>query len=193
MKTNTNNYTIKYISKIVIFMLLFTSALNFTACQSKGLEGGFDTDSLELPKYMCAYRSDKREFDIDDVTLTFYYGGNDGIEFPSFELYFENENEDRYLIKEITNHYPKDYDIEDKHTRILFLYHTTLTIKHSESITIPKELFVNDSGYIFFTVTSKHYDSYYPHPFVRHIIARTVIYYKVIGDKVVLSDRKFDK
>ena len=65
------------------------------------LENGFkpSNDADETPIFYCAYRSDKTEFNINDVTLDFYYGGyyyqgaeyelENAHDFPSFELLFD--------------------------------------------------------------------------------------------------------
>ena len=184
------NFKTKLISRIMLLLLLLASALSFAGCGNKGLEGGFNRKGL-LPSFLSAYRSDKREFDIDDVTLTFYYGGSNGIEYPSFKLYFENENGDIHLIKEVNNHDPENYIVKLEHKKILFVYKTTKIFNHSESITIPKELFVNNVGYImfYFKNTTENLDNE-SEPLY---LGTVVIYYKVEGDTIFLSEKSFNR
>ena len=80
------------------------------AREENRLEDGFKpSNSAEAPSLYCAYRSDKTEFPIDDVTLDFYYGGYyyQGVEYelenthdiPSFELYFQDDYGGKFFIR----------------------------------------------------------------------------------------------
>ena len=177
------NFKTKLIARALLLILLLASAVNFTACRNKGLEAGFDQRG-HVPEFLCAYKSDKREFDIDDVILTFYYGGNKGIHLPSFELYFENEEGNEYLIKEIKNHNPEQYMVSIEYKRILFIYDGTITFTYGEILKIPKELFVNDKGYIRFCMKSNDVEDFW---------SSQIVYYKVKGNTVLLSEKPFDK
>ena len=180
----------KLIARVMLLVLLLTSVLILTACiEKEGLEAGFKW--REHPDasmdYFCAYRSDKREFNIDDVTLTFYYGGLRGLDCYAFRLYFENKNGDVYLIKQVTNHNPDDYKVHcEGYTR----WDSYRVFDFCENITIPKELFVNDSGYIFFCLDVIHVswqeDTWYN-------ANREIIYYNVVGNTVELSEKLFEQ
>ena len=113
MKVTTNRQK-KGVFRLVL--LLMMTALLVTGCEqnpslpteeqgeppSAGLEVGFDASSQgeESLPISCAYRSDKTEFDIDDVTLDFYYGRpiysspeylwENVMNVPSFDVCFSN-------------------------------------------------------------------------------------------------------
>ena len=172
-------------ARVMLIILLLTSALSLGACGNKGLEAGFvwrnHPDSTS--DYFCAYKSDKREFDINDVTLTFYYGGHYGIEYPSFELYFENENNDIYLIKKVDDHNPEDYLIDTDYKKLFAK--DKRVFNHSEIITIPKELFINDNGYILFVLAYEYEQNMKPDR-----LATIGILYEKRGDKIFLSEER---
>ncbi|MBQ9760358.1 MAG: hypothetical protein IJW16_03295, partial [Clostridia bacterium] len=80
--------------------------------EATGIMDGFTVgDGDESLCITCAYKSDKTVFDIDDVTLTFYYGGDfydsleleleKGYNIPWFELYFKDENGKKYFIRRV--------------------------------------------------------------------------------------------
>ena len=187
-KTMKNtNFKTKLIARIMLLVLLLASAVNFTACGKKGLEAGFE--HREHPHaywdHFCACKSNKREFDISDVALTFYYGGTKGMDLPSFGIYFENEEETVYLIKEIKNHNPEQYIVNHEYKEFLFFDKIIRTFTHSETITIPKELFVNNTGHILFYMKVNELGDLY--------LGTVAIYYKVEGNTVFLSEKSFDK
>ena len=212
MKKNLHNNKTKLIARAMLLVLLLTSAVNFTACGNKGLESGFDRKG-QLPQFLCAYKSNKREFDINDVTLTFYYGGHywnysqngtkldcsEGLECLSFELRFENDKGDVHLIKKVEENFISDkYNItyESKiYNFLLFAYvDTILTYSHKEEIEIPKELFVEESGCIVFGIYSDEYVYIYDREHIEETmdcdfyqIAAISIFYKKVGDKIILS------
>lgn len=163
------------------------------------LESGFNPsdDACEIPLFHCAYRSNKTEFDIDDVTLDFYYGGdysNLGIEydlqqhnFPVFEIYFKNETHDRCFVKRV------EENLVSEKYRCKFIYDDNrnaieIIFNHSESITIPREIFTENEGVIYFTIYSQNVN--YTNSSVEFITGKA-IFYKVIEGKVVLSSQEF--
>ena len=187
-KTMKNtNFKTKLIARILLLVLLLASAVNFTACGNKELEDGFKWRQHPdgTSDYFCAYKSDKRVLDINDVTLTFYYGGTKGMDLPSFGIYFENEEETVYLIKEIKNHNPERYIVNHEYKQFLFFDKIIRTFTHSETITIPKELFVNNTGHILFYMKANDLGDLY--------LGTVAIYYKVEGNTVFLSEKSFDK
>ena len=162
------------------------------------LESGFKkSDDCETPLFHCAYRSDKTEFDIDDVTLDFYYGGwftNLGIEydlqlynFPTFEIYFTNDAHDRCFVKRV------EENLVSEKYRCKFIDDddwnaTEIIFNHSESITIPREIFTENEGVIYFAIYSKNANHTVPEV---EWIAGKAIFYKIIGEKVILSNLPF--
>ena len=162
------------------------------------LESGFKkSDDCETPLFHCAYRSDKTEFDIDDVTLDFYYGGwftNLGIEydlqlynFPMFDIYFTNDAHDRCFVKRV------EENLVSEKYRCKFIDDddwnaTEIIFNHSESITIPREIFTENEGVIYFAIYSKNANHTVPEV---EWIAGKAIFYKIIGEKVILSNLPF--
>ena len=70
------NTKTKIISALLCMAVLFGSLL-LTSCSGIRIESGFiASNGEEINCFQAAYRSDKTIFDIEDVTLTFYYGGN---------------------------------------------------------------------------------------------------------------------
>ncbi len=63
----------------IVLVLLFSLA----GCQKKpGFEIGFGYNWNGGEGYAVAARSDKTEFDVDDVTIEFYFGWREGIGMP---------------------------------------------------------------------------------------------------------------
>ena len=157
------------------------------------IESGFTlpSDGCEIRRFQCAYRSMKTEYDIDNVTLDFYYGCwqfpdieyvLDLYDIPLFELYFKEAGGEKYLIKRVEENFiSKKYycDIlEDGE------YNINIIFNYSESITIPKEIFTKDSGLLYFQIYGKSIGKY---TLENDYIAGSGFYYKVIGEKVLIS------
>ena len=197
----------KLISKIGIFVIVL-SMLSTTGCQfivskfksneSNGLEYGYTMPNRgEGTIVDCAYKSDKKEFDINDVTLIFSYGTNyspeiditlkDYFSFPTFELWFCNEDNDTVLIKKVEENL-----ISEKY-RCYYTYTTEYEyvhreFNHSENITIPYNLFTNEKGYVIFGVCAANIIEKNPEV---ETLGLCVIYYKKSGDTVTLSTTEF--
>ena len=162
--TNLKLNKTKLVARLMLVILLLTSALTLASCgnQSKGLEVGFDVnrDHMALA-FKCAYRSDKTEFNINDVTLTFYYGGffeysidierRDRFSYPTFELsFYDEESDKRILIRKVEENLVSDkYRAYVTNTNF---FTRVISYNHSEEITIPKELFNKDFGIIYFCI-----------------------------------------
>lgn len=159
---------------------------------STGFENGFTFDySDESNPISCAYKSDKNVFDIDDVSLDFYFGAiytnPDGIilnlnSYPAFELYFSTYDE-KILIKRveeelISDKYKRVYEISEDFRTITYDY------VYSERFTIPKEIFTSDNGILWFTINAAE-DSTDPADF--RSIAGIWLYYKKIDNTILLS------
>ncbi|MBO5715462.1 MAG: hypothetical protein J6S23_03600 [Clostridia bacterium] len=203
----TKSNKTKLIARLILVVILLTSTLTLASCGNKGLENGFNPKG-RLNTFMCAYKSDKTEFDIDDVTLTFYYGGHywdyisgqkvdysENLECECFELYFENENGDIYLIKKVEENFISDKYLitpDYKNYDLLFFYYSDMTpiFSHSEEIKIPRELFTDESGTIVFKICSKELVYVSNRDYVdddSYVITGISIHYKKSGDKIILS------
>ena len=155
-----------FIKKVVGVLILLSLLISVTSCvtdESKlddTLKGGFDLDGgCESPAFKAAFECDKRVFDIDDVTLTFYYGhgfGNDedrlkherkcGIDYPKFDLLFKNED-NSYLIRHVDENF-----ISAKYGCNKFSDGSWVLV-YSEIITIPKDLFTKEKGCVSFRIS----------------------------------------
>ena len=151
----------RIVGGIIILSLLFA----FTSCGfdehalDDTLSGGFDSvGGCESPAFKAAFECDKRVFNIDDVTLTFYYGhgfGNDedylehyrkgGLDYPKFDLFFMNED-DSYLIRHVDENF-----ISAKYGCNKFSDGSWVLV-YSEIITIPKDLFTKEKGCVNFSI-----------------------------------------
>ena len=164
------------------------------AREENGLEDGFKpSNCAEAPSLYCAYKSDKTEFPIDDVTLDFYYGGYyyQGVEYelenthdiPSFELYFQDDYGGKFFIKRVEENF-----VSEKYSCDIVYdenwYVTEVKFNHSETITIPQEIFTEESGIIYFSVFGTNQRE--PEP-QNKVITGIGFYYKVVGEKVQLS------
>lgn len=194
----------RFIARIMLLVMLLATIFT-NSCQwfnkedvldeSNGLRAGFPNTKYIGNKdgyFMhCAYETDTNEFYINDVTLTFYYGGYyaSGIEMelelavniPVFELYFINE-ETEYLIKRVEEQF-----ISEKYYMELILdenYQAVdLIFNYSENITIPKELFINETGCIYFSIVGENLNN---HGKIIQI-GWIAIFYKKVDDKIILS------
>ena len=178
----------------VLLLVLISSTLSFVGCGDKKIEGGFGK-SDEKSVFSCAYKSDKNTFDINDVTLTFYYGhhlsaGNMAYySYPNFELYFCNDDNLEVLVKRIEDEFVSEKYHAYYGKGVNFLK-SNIQYNHFETLTIPKELFTKDDGIIYFCIygTNMNDDNQ-----ELDIITSRGIYYKKDGNKIVLSDEEFSE
>ena len=189
---------IKLVARLMVVILLLTSTLILASCGNKGLEAGFyytsiGNDDAPYPMFRCAYKSDKTEFDINDVTLTFYYGGlyslylqeeRSSISYPGYELYFSNDWTElkKMLIKQV-----EDELISEKYrfTTKKFFCYNFCEFNYFVELTIPKELFGNEEGVIWFSIYSRNINN------EDEIFETIDVYYKKDGDKIILSTKGF--
>ena len=161
-----------------------------------GLQGGLYSFEFydELPHIWSAYKSDKRTFDINNVTLDFYYGVNfpgseeherqTGCDIPSFDLYFEHENREKIFIKHVEENL-----VSDKY-RAGHTVDSKPPYNHSEKLTIPKEMFKEEYGFFRFVIYGtdiKEREATYKS------LTSAAIYYRCKGDKVTLSSVPFER
>ena len=186
----------KIVARVMLVILLISSAINLAGCGNKGLEAGESKYGDFIPMFMCGYKSDNNEFDIDNVTLDFYYGCTAyKYSVPRFELYFSDEKENMYLIKKVDEELTSEkYNIETKYVPFLMRsFINNLTYNYCEKITIPKELFDKKEGYLFFMISTE--SLYYGetsdclfcnNQYKTHILAEQILYYKVDGNIVTI-------
>ena len=145
------------------------------------------------PFYYGTYISDKTTFGIDNVTLTFVWGDHYpcGVEYelrrrsyPQYDIYFENAFGDTIHIKHVeeellSEKYSCEVTYKNGKTKIKF--------NHSEELTIPAEAFLGESGLVYFevrTISSANQ--------VEYTFCLIKIYYKVVGDQVILEEPQID-
>ncbi len=176
------------ILKPVILLVLL--ALCLTGCGEEGLEYGFDVRGLNDSRY-AAYKSEKNTFDINDVTLDFYYGSltyssfetvKKTISYPNFDIYFNPEGGEKVLIKQVNEEFfSEKYRVTVDDARAKY--------NHKEAFTIPKELFTGETGVIYF---QGYGDNIRTEEEDYEVIFSINICYKVDGDKVILSGTGFE-
>ena len=79
-----------------LLLVLMIISIVCTGCSNTGVESGFEffsfsDESCESNQFHCGYKTERTEFDIDDVTIDLYYGG----EFYDYE--FEPEYQEHGL------------------------------------------------------------------------------------------------
>ena len=186
---------------VCLFMGILYACNNTPSKQNNSIEYGLRFEpplSEELSSDHCAYRADTNEFCIDNVSLTFYYGWaydvncTDGRDIPEAELYFYNAKQPGaiYSIKKIN-----DY-ISDKY-KCYLVYNddfcvTEIQFEHSETITIPQEVFIEEEGMIYFAIDGEDINNRdnRREEEEKHITS-SCIYYHKNGDKVIISCQKF--
>ena len=168
MKTQKGFGFIRRLLLISTALCLCLSGCGWNIEQEKdqGLESGFyfPYGLNQIGLWHAACRSEKNVFDINDVTLTFYYGDDFGYQedletyrehsftYLYYELYFANEALTEILIR----HVDEDF-VSEKH-RCKYRWNesgevTEIIFNHSEELTIPKELFTKEKGIVYFYVT----------------------------------------
>lgn len=167
MKTQKGFGFIRRLLLISTALCLCLSGCGWNIEQEKdqGLESGFyfPYGLNQIGVWHAACRSEKSVFDINDVTLTFYYGDDfvyadletyrrRNFTYQYYELYFANEALTKILIR----HVDEDF-VSEKH-RCKYRCNdygevTEIIFNHSEELTIPKELFTKEEGIVYFYVT----------------------------------------
>lgn len=162
--------------------------------QPTKLEWGFESNGGAEPSESCAYMSETNTFDIDNVTLTFYFGAdfssdiNQELEFvrniPEFDVYFADADRNPiYTIRHSTENFVSE------EYRVTWIFDENYNVKekiynHSESITIPKELFTEEQGVIRFYVSGININEIQP---TYKTIVSAYINYDIKDGKVILS------
>ena len=196
MKNKIKRNTVKQILAKVMLIIMISSVLTLVSCKSDGLEAGFKMSidgCAEVNLFSLAYKSDISQFDINNVTLTFYYGVacEDDIEYvretifnyPNFELYFYNDEQTHILARRVEeNLVSEKYRWTGRSSRRIF--------NHSEELTIPKELFTKETGVISLGLFGADTRMNEEEPRELNSID---IYYKKDGDKIILSSEEFSE
>ncbi|MGI6228772.1 MAG: hypothetical protein ACOYIN_03935 [Christensenellales bacterium] len=181
-----------------------------------GLEYGFTTGGCDPhPGYYCGYKSNKREFDIKTVTMEFSYGTTRSSNY--LQVYPERKNIliHVYLVNYLRSNseYAGNYDFENN-PYLFFIkeidgffdgqYKAKLVPRganpiniediqytHSEIITIPGEAFIGEIGRLDFVI--KEYIIFHEDKEPEYgYFGAAILYYKVFGDSVVLSETPFE-
>ena len=194
---NTNTNTIKQILAKVMLIIMISSVLTLVSCKGDGLEAGFKMSirgSGEVNLFSLAYKSDTDQFDINNVTLTFYYGVacEDDIEYvrktrfnyPNFELYFYNDEQTHILARRV------EENLVSEKYRCWIGRGSRMVFNHSEELTIPKELFTKETGVICLGLYGADARTNEEEPKLLNLIE---IYYKKDGDKITLSSEEFSE
>lgn len=169
----------------VIILLI----ISLTSCASSyAIDKGHGSPGGLLPEFFIGIRSKTDVFDIDNVTLEFSWGKEDGIEegdctfidkgekgeLPEecpvvcVAVYFYNYKYGNSLgslhhyddYKEIDDvYFVKDFTVEEfnEKCKVNLNYWGRIKYDHTESLTIPKEVFETTTGEISFVVTKVEY------------------------------------
>ena len=202
-----------FIRRLLLILISLSLITPLTGCQQIldvpsqnappeeiGLRGGFTkSGSIQYPHY-CAFQSDKREFDIDDVTITFYYGVDlsyhslyeyreEMASYLSFDLSFESFTIGCTPIYYTARHIDENFISEKYLCNVRYTPDgktiSDIEFEHSEEIKLPCELFANETGCIWLRLIgdnilrSEEEES--------RIICSTSFWYKRSGNKITLS------
>lgn len=174
-------------------------AFSFFACtdtqNNVKLEYGFEVNSNEpMSSDFCGFKSDSNQFDIDNVSLDFYFGSSycgdsyedKFISIPEFDIYFTDINDNLlYLVRHVDENYVSskykvDFEVkENKKLKVIYNYY--------ESIKIPKELLDGKDDRLGFRLGGIDVSSENP---TYRIFNGAWIYYKLDGETVTLSSTK---
>lgn len=166
------------------------------------LESGFIPSRYMEDSFFAGFRTTVNIFDIDNVIVDFYYGvyfiydeeteRKVSHNIPSFDLYFTERDEKQNNPKEILIKHVDENLVSEKYKCFYVRDEITQTSKmqynHYETHTIPSEMFTKDEGMIYFVVRGEDINECTPY---YRSLTSINIYYRVIGDKVVLSQIPF--
>lgn len=196
----------KFCKAMVVIVIAFVITTSFLACKpaqtdenaASKLEYGFEFSNIPEPMDFCAFKSDSNQFDINNVSLDFYFGSSyigeynkdkyDWISIPEFDIYFTDILDNMlHLVRHvdenyITDKYKVNIDVTPKTHKYIVNYN------HKENITIPSKLFTEKEGRLGFRLGGINVLSNNPH---YYIFNGTWIYYKVNGTTVTLSGQEF--
>ena len=150
---------------LIISIIVITLVLLLIGCDSgKSLSSSFSYNcgDEEMPGFWLDYKSDTREFDIDNVALDVYFGWHHPESFSTdyeplnFKLVVNKDGDDNdILIREVIGFNSKEYYCG-------FGNSDKIEYSHSETVVIPKDLFDSDYGKIWIALEGYVSDNYYP-------------------------------
>ena len=98
--------------------------------------------------------------------------------YTDYKLYFQHEGQEKVLIKKVNE------SLFDKKYSCYKSTDGRYQFEHSEKITIPENVFVNDNGKISITVlTEKYFDGKVDSMYAQ----RVDVYYQKINGRIILS------
>ena len=182
-----------FIGAIILLVLALTVVL---IIKNRGIQDGFKfnirygSDLEASPPVACAYKTQERVFNIDNVTFEFYYGRlsqynyKDNDDYICAETYCKNPKGEKIQLKYITETVSSEkYSINTRKIHKLFYYTLKYDFNYYETIKIPREVFIGDSGYFCVTFDVQEENG--------NELNSQTIYYRVNGDKVELSTKEF--
>ena len=180
-----------FIGALILLVLVLTMVLIIT---NRGIQDGFKFNRMyrstiiDQPPVACAYKTQKRVFDIDNVTLELYYGMlskyNYNNDYVCAEIYCKNPKGEKIQLQSITETvYSDEYSINTRKFHKVFYYTVKYDFNHHDSVRIPREIFVGDSGYFGVVFGVQEGEKNYSNS--------QTIYYRVKGEKVELSTKEF--
>ena len=152
----------------------------------------------EAEPFFCAYRSDKRVFDINDVTIDFYYGCEYqtvdvmlmDYSFSDFKIVIvnrDNEKNNGYIYERQVGENLVSEKYKCTSTTNITTHVTEYEFNFSETIKLPRELFDKDSGYISIRIVGSNQAR--PDE-GEGVITGTGFYYVLVDGKVILSNNE---
>ena len=156
--------TAKILGRVILAILILS--LTLTGCgqeNDNGFEFGYHShygiiNNGSAFAYI-AYKSDVSVFDIDDVTFEFAYGctkyDRDYFGVSKGRIFFNNETTEVFVGYTEEDLSSDKYNVsrvysEDEDDKLTYYEFT-----HSEKLTVPSELFTNDSGIIYVLIKAK--------------------------------------
>lgn len=211
------------VTAIILALILLFSIILFQGCLFSCLAGNSSSTEEEtrlligfrvekfMNNFLTGIYADTKVFDIDDVTLTFCYGGKaperdlvnwhiamyvspEDHDIDSLSLWAEDYKNISgfYMLAEKTpydfNHGPFDMTLH---------YTNDLYFHYKEEWTVPKEYFSNPRGYFIFWVMPMTPQYTEDGTVVYRLVPQTDtgmrrVYYRVEGDKVKLAENDYE-
>lgn len=211
------------VTAIILALILLFSVILFQGCLFSCLAGnsssteeetrlliGFRTQKF-LDSLVAGVYADTKVFDIDDVTLTFCYGGNasekDLVEWH-YAVYVIKEDYDYGFSDKLYDDYSNipgfymlaektPYDFNHGPFDMTLHYTYNLYFHYKEEWTVPREYFSNPRGYFAFWVIALMKEYTEDGDLMYRLVGRTntakrKVYYRVEGDKVKLAENDYE-
>ncbi len=177
----SNTRMIAFLCLVVVVLCAFT-----IGCSHKEELSSEFSYMIDEPTsgFWLDYKSDKKEFKVDNVVLEVYFGWHHPTNFDTkydsldFELVArKDDGQDEYVVASIPGFNSIKYHCD-------FSSGKKIAYKHSETIIIPEELFDSESGKIWLILKGFVSDGYYPGGGYNSFI------YTKMGDGLVRLDSK---